>query len=263
MNHPDFNGATFQVASNFNCLEFGNYKQSASDGISGYASDCTQGPPCAAAAAGALLYRNYFLPHDGIIGQVDGDLNLLNKTPIRVVHGKAFLTEPDDFERIKGFDFSDENLYQVGVHENVEVTMTRDGMGWYKDSAPGTRVHQVFCSTLDIGGTARNGNESLGIVDHILKSVFKTTILAAWDHSIRYPGLPGSNKCVLTPIGGGSFSNPPQSIIAAVKSCQQLIVDSGLEVYFACFSDRDFSRFASELLAIGLETHGKMIDCQK
>ncbi|OHS92958.1 hypothetical protein TRFO_12142 [Tritrichomonas foetus] len=43
-NHADFQGATFQAASNFNCLEFIGSKQSAASGVNNYALDHTQGP---------------------------------------------------------------------------------------------------------------------------------------------------------------------------------------------------------------------------
>ena len=260
INDPSFNGATFQVASNFNCLDYGSYKKSAANGIKSYASDWTQGPPAACAAAGAIMYRNYFVPHDGIIGQVDGDINLLCKTPIRTYHGKAFICEPEDFERNKGFDFKNEDLYGIGVHENVEVTTDRDGPDMLKDSRPDTFVHQIFCSTLNMGGTAKRCPETFGIVEQMLLSLYKATILAAWDLSLRYPGRPGSNKLVLTAVGGASFRNPKEMICNAVVACRDLIIASGLEVYFACFDDRAFDMFGPLLMGLCQETGGKVID---
>ena len=54
--------ATFQVASQFNCLEFTHPSCAPEDGVTGYFNDRTQGPACSIACAAATLYRNYFLP---------------------------------------------------------------------------------------------------------------------------------------------------------------------------------------------------------
>lgn len=56
-------GATFQVASNFNCLEFMSSKGSAKQGITKYVYDMTQGPAASISAAPGTLYRNYFVRH--------------------------------------------------------------------------------------------------------------------------------------------------------------------------------------------------------
>ena len=55
--HP---GATFQAASQLNCLEFAGPQVLPQDGITGYAEDRTQGPACALACAAGALVRNYF-----------------------------------------------------------------------------------------------------------------------------------------------------------------------------------------------------------
>lgn len=61
-------GSLFQVASQFNCLEFTSSKRIPEEGISGYVHDATQGPACAVACAPATVFRNYLVPviHDGM-----------------------------------------------------------------------------------------------------------------------------------------------------------------------------------------------------
>eukprot|EP00892_Ulva_mutabilis_P008081 jgi/Ulvmu1/5645/UM231_0008.1 len=54
--------ATFQVASQLNCLEFVHPDVAPEDGITGYSSDKTQGPACSIACGPATVYRNYFAP---------------------------------------------------------------------------------------------------------------------------------------------------------------------------------------------------------
>ena len=58
--HGEFPGATFQVASQFNCLEFVGPSVTPEDGVTGYAWDKTQGPCCAIACGASTIYRNYF-----------------------------------------------------------------------------------------------------------------------------------------------------------------------------------------------------------
>ena len=56
------NGAMFQVASQFNCLEFITPNEKPENGITKYQWDNTQGPACSIACAAATVYRNYFTP---------------------------------------------------------------------------------------------------------------------------------------------------------------------------------------------------------
>ncbi|CAJ1350476.1 unnamed protein product [Effrenium voratum] len=54
--------ATFQVASQFNCLEFVGPSVTPEHGITGYVMDRTQGPACSIACGPATAFRNYFAP---------------------------------------------------------------------------------------------------------------------------------------------------------------------------------------------------------
>jgi hypothetical protein len=66
---PELEGALFQVASQFNLLEMTGPSVTPEDGVTRYSSDHTQGPACAIAAGAATIYRNYFAPVDGEVGQ--------------------------------------------------------------------------------------------------------------------------------------------------------------------------------------------------
>ncbi len=66
---PELEGALFQVASQFNVLEMTDPNVAPEDGVTRYGSDHTQGPACAIAAGAATIYRNYFAPVDGQVGQ--------------------------------------------------------------------------------------------------------------------------------------------------------------------------------------------------
>src|SRR3989344_7716993 len=62
-------GALFQVASQFNLLEMVGPTITPEHGVTRYSSDRTQGPACAIAAGAATIYRNYFVPIAGHLGQ--------------------------------------------------------------------------------------------------------------------------------------------------------------------------------------------------
>jgi hypothetical protein len=80
--HSQYPRATFQAASQMNCLEFPNQYATSflthmtidcnilrmhtvpEDGVTIYAADPTQGPACALACAAGSVYRNYFCPRE-------------------------------------------------------------------------------------------------------------------------------------------------------------------------------------------------------
>jgi hypothetical protein len=66
---PEFSGALFQVASQFNALEMTGPGVTPEHGVTRYRDDHTQGPACAIAAGAATIYRNYFVPVANGIGQ--------------------------------------------------------------------------------------------------------------------------------------------------------------------------------------------------
>jgi hypothetical protein len=66
-------GSLFQVASQFNLLEMASPSAIPEDGVGIYEYDHTQGPACAIAAGAGTIYRNYFAPVRGQIGQSENN----------------------------------------------------------------------------------------------------------------------------------------------------------------------------------------------
>ena len=76
---PEYRGATFMAASQFNCLEFSNPEVVPEDGVQNYVYDATQGPACALAAPAAAVVRHYHIPVGGEVGQsAERQLNLVS-----------------------------------------------------------------------------------------------------------------------------------------------------------------------------------------
>ena len=155
----------FQVASQFNCLESpGAYLVRVAD----YFYDPTQGPRASISAYPGTLLRHYRAP-DGVGGhfaqsQGGRQINLLHAVEAPVHSGyltSADLDRPAEFaERLEAqFD-----LLEVGVHEGVQVML---GAAWDGPVRPGTRISQVFTSTLAAGGYGRIEPVHLSICKHL------------------------------------------------------------------------------------------------
>ena len=141
--NPENDGATFQMASNFNCLDRMPGKRPPFGYLSDYPTHHEQGGPGTVACGPDLVYRQYLIPMpSGLNGQLTDNIELLSRTPIEVNDGYVGKIPKD-------FDYSDLNLYQIGVHQNIDVTLGRAGRhGNQYRIITNQRIHQVFCSTI-------------------------------------------------------------------------------------------------------------------
>lgn len=295
-NNEDFNGATFLSASNFNLLEYGDCNATAEIGISGYAVDSTQGPAFATATFGATLYRTYLVCHKKIdqpknnsksynsnsnyfidykadtgdyhvIGQLEYEVNLLERTPIPVIHGKAILkgqfselTKSELFQNKEIFDYTNEDNYEIAVIQNCEVTTNKKGWNQYFDSKPNQFVHQIFASSFDLRSYVDSNEMNLEIMKYLLFYEYRMTILQALENSVVYPNRPGSNKLVLTLLGAGFFANPIDIVIESLKKNKDVIMASGLDVYLVAYNDEIFNVIHPMLNDLIEETGGSVIE---
>lgn len=177
--NPENNGAAFQMASNFNCLDHMPGRKPPRGLLSDYTTHCEQGGPGTVACGPALVYRQYFIPMpSGKIGQMTDDIKLLSRTPLVVDDGYVI-------EIPQNFDYSDPNLYQIGVHQNIDVTLGRAGRkGNNYRIVENQRIHQVFCSTIPFGDIP-DTDFNLKVASYILKTEYRLTILSAIENSIK------------------------------------------------------------------------------
>ncbi len=237
---PNNENALFQVASQLNCLEFADPRETPEDGVTAYADDPTQGPACALAAAGATIYRNYFVPMGDAVGQTQ-DRQLDNMADAR-----ALLGPPDAFVTVRnGYAFSDaERLagataalqrvgrdafierMRIGVQSGVQVTFASR---FVEPDAP-TRVNQAFCSALSCGYDRSPRDAWAPIATSVLDAAYEATLLAA-----RVGVLAGtcSGKVWLTFLGGGAFGNDPEWIANAIARAIRVAGDASLEIHVA------------------------------
>lgn len=221
---PSNAGALFQVASQLNCLEFAGPREVPENGITGYASDPTQGPACALAAAAATVVRNYFVPVRGVGGQTR-ERQLDNLDELAAVLGGPGL----HFDVINGYTWSDEarlgrlrealashereallGAVKIGVQTDVEVTFARR----FVEPARPQRVSQAFCSALSCGYTRVGLDHWEPLATLVLDAAYEATLLAAAELGPRPDGAPP--RVWLTFLGGGAFGNRSEWIGAAI-----------------------------------------------
>ncbi|TXH25078.1 MAG: hypothetical protein E6R06_10345 [Mycobacterium sp.] len=237
---PEFEGALFQVASQFNLLEMTHYTVTPEDGVTRYAHDHTQGPACAIAAGAGTIYRNYFAPVHGRSGQTaDRQLNMLERVGLslsehlglsvsslwRMENGYALCTADglaaiNDFLAAASPEVRDALAGElaIGLHVGVEVTET-----------PGVErqvVSQAYCSALPVAYSNVPQRQWEGFARLVLESAYEATLLAAVDAA----NAGGSNIVLLTRLGGGVFGNADEWIDTAILRALRIVEHAGLDV---------------------------------
>nr|MBK7068074.1 hypothetical protein [Deltaproteobacteria bacterium] len=202
-------GALFQAASQFNCLESpGAYVTS----VAAYLGDPTQGPRASISAFPATLVRHYAAPSkDGRRftqsthgEQIDLLADVCSPQVARVESGylrDRSIFDAGAFAEALQARFDE---VRVGLHDDVEVVL---GAHWDGAVATPHRIAQVFTSTLAGGmysSLATPGEAYRAITRQLLRAAYLGTLLGAI--------AVGRRVVVLTLIGGGVFGNPIELI---------------------------------------------------
>jgi hypothetical protein len=235
-----YEGALFQVASQFNLLEMTSENVTPEDGVAGYAYDHTQGPACAMAAGAATIYRNYCVPIGDRIGQTSDHqldalaglgsaLSDLVGLPIsrlwRMQNGYALCAGEGLTAITDLLDDASEDLLDrlrghlaIGLHRGVEVT-----------DVPGTErrlVSQAFCSALPVAYSSLPQHHWESFARLVLQSAYEATLLAAAEQASNS----GSNTVLLTRLGGGAFGNGDDWIDSAIERALAVVEHAGLDI---------------------------------
>jgi hypothetical protein len=227
-------GALFQVASQFNLLEMASPSATPELGIGIYENDPTQGPACAVAAGAGTIYRNYFAPVNGQIGQSAGrqidclaDLGrALDNTGSRLwqmrngyaLAGRDGLIEISDRLRALSDSELDElrGLLRIGIQWNTQVTL------------PGCAhlVSQAYCSALPVAYSSHPASLWESFARLVLEAAYEATLCAAILNRQRA----GERRLYLTLLGGGAFGNQPEWILDALRRALRLYAGWDLDV---------------------------------
>lgn len=256
-NHPEFEGATFQIESSAMCTQNADSNTSQMNGITDYAFDSIQGAVGSVATAPATFYRNY---------TCSTHINLLSDTPFELKNGYARLKYDEDLENLENLNFDWDNLkhYKIGIQRNNDVYIRRDPYTYSKfcinEKTP--KVHQVFCVRFDFIKDMVSCPFTKKITKNIYEAQYRMSILAAWENSILFPDFPGSKILFLVPLGA-EVGSSRRSIAEALSACTDLIIESGLEVYLSCPNQQIFSK-CLEILQNDIEkTGGKVIKTKR
>ncbi len=213
--------ALFQVASQFNLLEMVSPDITPERGVGIYEYDHTQGRACAIAAGAGTIYRNYFAPTKGHIGQSESnqidclaDLgkslgntdsrlwNMQNGYALGTGNGLAEISRRLRAASEKELDGL-RNMLRIGIQWNTQVTI--------KDSAH--LVSQVYCSAVPVAYS----NYSADLWEDFARLVLEASYEAAICTAILNWSSTGNNRVFLTLLGGGAFGNKTDWITDAIS----------------------------------------------
>ena len=238
---PEYAGALFQVASQFNLLEMTGPSVTPEDGVTRYQGDPTQGPACAIAAGAATIYRNYFAPVRGSYGQtaerqLDGLAELgvaladALKQPLTALWtmqngyaqctraGLDAITQHLTGLRLEQVDALRGKLC-IRIHRDVEVTEAAKG--------PRPLVSQAFCSALPVAyGRSVPAPHWKAFGSLVLEAAYEATMAAAVLNARR--GV--SNVVLFTELGAGAFGNDPVWVHAAMRRALKMTAGFDLDV---------------------------------
>jgi hypothetical protein len=198
-------------------------------------------PACAIAAGAATVYRNYFVPVGGQIGQtrerqldaladlcaaLSREIGMPVSRMCSMRNGYALCTA-DGLAAIEGHlldadegrrDRLREQL-RIGLHWRVEVT-----------EAPGPRrptVSQAFCSALPVAYGDLPAARWAPLARLVLEAAYEATLLAG---VLNAQAAGGSDVVALTRLGGGAFGNDGRWIDDAIRRAVRLVADRALDL---------------------------------
>ncbi|MDU9049961.1 MAG: hypothetical protein Q3M30_14025 [Candidatus Electrothrix sp. Rat3] len=232
-------GSLFQVASQFNLLEMVSPNVTPEQGVGIYENDFTQGPACAIAAGAGTIYRNYFAPVKGRVGQTAGNqidcladmgkaLGNTDNRLWRMCNGYALpardgLVEISNRLRSLREDELDglRRLLRIGIQWDTQVTL----------GSSSHLVSQAYCSALPVAYSAF----SVGLWQHFARLVLEASYEATICAAILNRENTGNNNVYLTLIGGGAFGNEADWIMDSIKRVLTLYADYNINVVMVSY----------------------------
>jgi len=246
--HGEFPGATFQVASQFNCLEFVGPSVTPEDGVTGYAWDKTQGPCCAIACGASTIYRNYFgidgkpqtsttqienlrdvLAHLGPLdGRFDvrGGYTMADDASLRDLSAKVASLDDAGRDAVKA-------LLRIGLQTDCQVTSQNWGRDQLRDADH--VVTQIFASACSVAYSQNGSGLWKAFASLVLEASYEAALIAAALNALDHPDRPHASKVFLTAVGGGVFGNGLAWIARAIEKALAA-VDFPLDVRLVTYA---------------------------
>jgi len=236
------NGALFQVASQFNLLEMASPSITPERGVGIYEGDYTQGPACAVACGAGTIYRNYFVPVNGKIGQTEyNQINCLDEIAkefgsdklwnmqngymfttlenLKKINDQISKKTSEDYDKLKG-------KLKIGIQWDTEVTLDNTD----------NIVTQVYCSALPV---SYNNFSSADNWESFARLILEATYEATFYVALQNYANTGNNKLFLTLVGGGVFGNKKEWILDAIKKAIIKFSNTPLDVKIVSYRKSD------------------------
>lgn len=227
--NPKNKNALFQAASQFNLLEMTGPQKTPELGVNIYDYDYTQGPACAVACGAGTIYRNYFVPVNGQIGQtVDNQINCLSDME-KALDGNWSMVNGYALISLEELRFATHKISKLTNDEREELKgKLRIGLQWYTEVTLADNYHlvsQAYCSALPVAYAKYEALEWESLATIILEATYEATLYSAL-YNYR---VTGCNNVFLTLIGGGAFGNSPtwifQSLLKVLKKFKNTPLD--------------------------------------
>jgi hypothetical protein len=236
-------GSLFQVASQFNLLEMVSPQVTPERGVGIYEHDLTQGPACAISAGAGTIYRNYFAPVNGKVGQsAENQIDCLadiaealgnsENRLWKMKNGYALLSREGLIEISKRLrDSSERELdalrkrLRIGIQWNTQVTINNAKH----------RVSQVYCSALPVAYCNHDSSLWESFARLILEASYEATLCAAILNAQNH----GNRTLFLTLLGEGAFGNKIGWIVDAIERALNLNKHIDLNVAIVSYSSSD------------------------
>ena len=234
-------GALFQVASQFNLLEMVSPNVTPERGVGIYERDRTQGPACAIAAGAGTIYRNYFVPVNGQIGQsATNQIDCLADIGAALGHTENRLWDMRNGYALPSGDGLAEIGQRLGASSEPELDALRQllriGLQWHTQVTLASCTHlvsQAYCSALPVAYSACPPEDWEEFARLILEASYEATLCAALVNASHT----GNNTVFLTLVGGGAFGNETDWILGGLQRALDLYKQAVLDVAIVSYGE--------------------------
>ncbi|WP_211209412.1 hypothetical protein [Thiofilum flexile] len=209
------------------------------DGVNRYEYDLTQGPACAIAAGAGTIYRNYFAPVNGKIGQTaDNQIDCLAEMGAALENSKNQLWQMKNgyaLPSLEGLDAINNQIISASELERDELRkLLRIGIQWNTEVTLNEAKHtvtQAYCSALPVSYSNLPAKLWAEFAKLILEAAYEATFCAGILNQLNT----GNNKIYLTLLGGGAFGNNQEWIINAIARSLELYKSFDLNVFIVSY----------------------------
>lgn len=258
---PVNQNATFQIASQQNCLEMINPQVSPEDGITIYSKDLTQGPISAMLTPAGLAYREFLIPIGSTQGQsatkqldmsYPARQQIARKSGVfgKTINGYLFYTNEElhDLNQALFGVTSERIISRQCIRQLVAVGFHHDlGINHAGITQP-YRVSHVYCSGLPINYQSNPDRIAWkGISELFLEAIYENTLLMA---CLNNTDTGRNQPCYLTLVGGGVFGMNVDQIYRAIERACILIARNGFTLNVVLVHHQAYH---PELLKFGLK----------